>query len=176
MLVCNVQVPNSDLGQQASLNILVGNREVLCWPGPWRAEKMKVQRIWMVENARPRYLGGPAWTQPKFCRAGPSRVGCFWLKASSVQSDCAQLTPPPAMQSPGEAVPELTQRLDCCQLHLAPHGWPWSSFPCTPDSWIHVEGVSAFPLCEHSGVAGPGWQWWLTPGIMWHSQLDGEHQ
>jgi len=105
----------------------------------------------MVGSARPRYLGGPAWTQPKRYQPSSSRAGCFGLKASSVQSDCAQWTPPPAMQSPGEAVPELTQRLGCCQLHLVLHGWPWSPFPCSPDSWIHVEGVSAFPLHEYSG-------------------------
>lgn len=175
-MVCKVQVQNSDLGQWAGLNVLVGNREVLCCRGPRRAGKMKVQRIWMVGSSMPRFLARPAWTQPKCCWVSPSRAGWFGLKASSVQSDCVQITPPPAMQSPGEAVPELTQRLDCCQLHLVQYGWPWSPFPCTPDSWTHAEGVSAFPLCECSGVAGPGWQRWLTSGITWYSQLDGELQ
>lgn len=55
---------------------------------------MKVQGIRMLGSARPRCLGGPAWTQPKCCQASPSRASLFGLKASSVQSGCAQLTPP----------------------------------------------------------------------------------
>lgn len=106
---------------------------------------MKVLEDMDGEKCQAKTLGWSCIQCTKCCQASPRRAGCLGFKASSVQSDCAQLTPP-TMQKPGEAVPELTQLLDCCQLQLVLHGWPWCLFPCTPDSWIYMEGVSAFPL------------------------------